>query len=615
MYAPDTGHMLIIEHDRIPGRLPGLTADRLATKGKDVEEWADLHFFRPIGARIAQHLAHTRVTADQVTLVSLIIGLGAGHLFVYANPWLNGLGFVLFIVSDLFDSADGQLARLRGTSTQFGRALDGISDGLRFVNLGGHLLVRLVLTGGWSWPAATALVAVAAVSQSAQNAAIDFIRQAFLAVAVGRGSELGIDESNEPRGASRRRRLAIWIYRTYSRRQKRMFPRTAALLRVVADHGLGPSAAAVYRARIAPVVQHCAWLGQNFRFVILGVTAVAGWPAGLLWCTVGPMNVVLVWLLRAQERGARRALQAAELAGAGSPPTGSAMMPPVVAWRVAGRSRSRVRGSSVAELSASIAHEINQPLASLVANAHACQAWLSHEPPNLARAQVTLQRIIREGHFAAEVVQRIRGLFQKAAPVKAPVSINQAVAEVLHMLSDEIRDNKIVAETELAPDLPVIDADPVQIQQVLINLVHNAIESMAGRTDQPKVLVLRSQRRGEELFIQVCDHGVGIKDPTLVFEPFFTTKESGMGMGLAIARSIVEAHGGHIQAGANEDRGTTFSLTLPLTSSVPAWGPPRVRRAPNGDRFAAVGGGAGVMRARSRPRSSPEPVRRRRRPR
>ncbi len=298
---------------------PGLAAAGLATKGDEVEEWADLHFFRPIGARIARGLAHTRVTADQVTLVSLIIGLGAGHLFVYANPWLNGLGFVLFIVSDVFDSADGQLARYRGTSTQFGRALDGISDGLRFVNLGGHLIVRLALTAGWSWPAAAAFILVAAVSQSAQNSAIDFVRHAFLAVAVGRGSELRVDGSNDAPGSSRLQRLALSIYRSYTRHQLRMFPRTAALVQVQADEGLPPSAIATYRARIAPVVRRCAWLGQNLRFVVLGVTAIAGWPAGLAWCTIGPMNVVLVWLLQAQERGARRTLLVAKTARHGPP--------------------------------------------------------------------------------------------------------------------------------------------------------------------------------------------------------------------------------------------------------------------------------------------------------
>jgi PAS domain S-box-containing protein len=222
--------------------------------------------------------------------------------------------------------------------------------------------------------------------------------------------------------------------------------------------------------------------------------------------------------------------------------------------------------ATVAEMSASIAHEINQPLASVVTNAHACQTWLSHEPPNLERAQATLERIIRDGHSAAEVVRRIRALFKEAAPVKALLDMNQIVAEVLRVLSDELRDNSIVVETELAADLPKIAGDHVQLQQTLINLVHNATESMAGLTSRRKSLVLRSRRQGEELLIQVRDHGVGITDPALVFEPFFTTKESGMGMGLSISRSIVEAHGGRIWATANEDVGTTFSFTLPLAS-------------------------------------------------
>jgi PAS domain S-box-containing protein len=222
--------------------------------------------------------------------------------------------------------------------------------------------------------------------------------------------------------------------------------------------------------------------------------------------------------------------------------------------------------ATVAELSASIAHEINQPLASVVTNAHACQTWLSHDPPNLERAQATLERIIRDGHSAAEVVRRIRALFKEAAPVKAPLDINQIVAEVLRVLSDELRDNSIVVETELAVDLPRIVGDHVQIQQTLINLVHNATEAMAVLIGRPKSLVVRSAREGDHLLIAVRDCGVGIKDPTLVFEPFFTTKESGMGLGLSISRSIIEAHGGRIWATANEDAGTTISFTLPLAS-------------------------------------------------
>jgi len=222
------------------------------------------------------------------------------------------------------------------------------------------------------------------------------------------------------------------------------------------------------------------------------------------------------------------------------------------------------QAATVAELSASIAHEINQPLASVVTNAHACQTWLSRDPPNLDRALATLERIIRDGHSAAEVVRRIRALFKEAAPVKAFLDMNQIVAEVLRVLSDEIRDNSVTVETDLEADLPMIAADPVQIQQTLINLVHNAIEAMAGLADPAKLLVLTSRRKESELLIQVRDHGAGVKDAALIFEPFFSTKASGMGMGLSICRSIVEAHGGRVWATANEDAGMTFSFTLSL---------------------------------------------------
>jgi hypothetical protein len=224
--------------------------------------------------------------------------------------------------------------------------------------------------------------------------------------------------------------------------------------------------------------------------------------------------------------------------------------------------------ATVAELSASIAHEINQPLASVVTNAHACQAWLSHEPPNLERARVTLERIIRDGHSAAEVVRRIRALFKEAAPVKSLLDVNQVVGEMLGLLTEELRDNGVVVDTELATDLPMIEADQVQVQQVLINLVHNAIEAMSAPADRAKDLRVSTRRVADEVLIEVRDHGAGVGDQALIFEPFFTTKPSGMGMGLAICRSIAEAHGGRLWGAANDDGGMTFSVALPIP--VPA---------------------------------------------
>ena len=225
-----------------------------------------------------------------------------------------------------------------------------------------------------------------------------------------------------------------------------------------------------------------------------------------------------------------------------------------------------MRIATVAELSASIAHEINQPLASVVTNGQACQVWLAHEPPNLDRARATLERIIRDGRGAADVVSRIRALFKQAAPAKGLLAINDVVREVLELMSEELRVAAIKVETTLAPDLPMTLADGVQIQQTLINLVHNAIDAMEDVASRRKVLSLGTHCDGPALTIHVHDQGRGLTDPTAIFDPFVTTKESGMGMGLAICRSIIEAHDGRLWASSNHEGGATFTFTLPLVS-------------------------------------------------
>ena len=267
------------------------TAPTLATKGDEVEEWLDLRFFRPIGIRLARALAPTRISPDQVTMWSLATGLVAGHLLFYNNVQLNALGWFLFIVSDIFDSADGQLARLRGTSTMLGRMLDGLSDSARFINLYAHLAARLIIFGHWPAVGAIALSLAALLSHTWQAAAVDFIRHAFLAMS-GRQSELELPEDLQDRS------LAQWFYGGWVRRQAGMFPRTVSLERQRRLGTLSSVDQERYLEHAAPLLGRCVWLGQNVRWLLILLTVVPGWPAAMLWITVLPLNLVLfvfVW--------------------------------------------------------------------------------------------------------------------------------------------------------------------------------------------------------------------------------------------------------------------------------------------------------------------------------
>ncbi len=224
--------------------------------------------------------------------------------------------------------------------------------------------------------------------------------------------------------------------------------------------------------------------------------------------------------------------------------------------------------ATVAELAASIAHEINQPLAALVANAHACQRWLSAEPPNLERAQVTVDRILRDGRDAAEVVSRIRALFKRTTLTRTLLDVNEVIAEVSRLMSDELSSRTVTIATDLDAKLPATWVDRVQMQQVIVNLVRNSIEAMESADSHPKVLSIRSRRDGSDgVLVEIRDTGIGVEDVERIFEPFFSTKGHGMGMGLAICRSIVEAHEGRLWATRNSPRGATFSIRLPVGAS------------------------------------------------
>jgi PAS domain S-box-containing protein len=221
--------------------------------------------------------------------------------------------------------------------------------------------------------------------------------------------------------------------------------------------------------------------------------------------------------------------------------------------------------ATVSELAASIAHEISQPLAAIVANSHAIQRWLSAEPPNLERAQVTAERIIRDGAGAAEVVNRIRALFKRTDLTRTLLDLNDVISEVNRLLADQVSTRSVRIETDLADDLPAIWADRVQMQQVIANLARNGVEAMESEESHPKVLSIRSRRDGtNSVLIEIRDSGSGLEDVEKVFEPFFTTKQEGMGMGLAICRWIVEAHEGRLWAGHNSPRGAVFTFTLPI---------------------------------------------------
>ncbi len=225
------------------------------------------------------------------------------------------------------------------------------------------------------------------------------------------------------------------------------------------------------------------------------------------------------------------------------------------------------QAASLAELSASIAHEVNQPLAAVVANSHACQRWLMAEPPNMERAQRTVERIIRDANSAADVVSRIRALFKQSADRRIQTTLSSIIAEVRGLMTDETWRRRVRIDVQVDGSLPFIAIDRIQIQQVLINLIRNGIDALDAETSD-RVIEIHAQQVGNVVQTEIRDRGQGIEFPEKMFEPFFTTKEKGMGMGLAICRSIVELHGGRLWAEKNEPRGATLIFTLPIETKA-----------------------------------------------
>jgi len=230
------------------------------------------------------------------------------------------------------------------------------------------------------------------------------------------------------------------------------------------------------------------------------------------------------------------------------------------------------RLTTVGELAASIAHEINQPLAGVVTSANAALNWLASNPANLPKTRESLERILRDGTRAGEVLTRIRALLKRAPPTKSLVDVNQAVREVLALVTGEIRQRSVELSLELTSSLPGIHGDSIQLQQVLLNLIKNAIEAMIGVAGRPKTLRIHSTL-GElddrpAVVVKVSDTGIGFSpaEAERLFEAFHTTKPQGMGMGLWISRLIIEGHGGRLWAEPNNGRGATFAFRLPAIS-------------------------------------------------
>jgi C4-dicarboxylate-specific signal transduction histidine kinase len=231
------------------------------------------------------------------------------------------------------------------------------------------------------------------------------------------------------------------------------------------------------------------------------------------------------------------------------------------------------RMTMMGELTSSIAHEVNQPLAAVVTNGDACLRWLGNEPPNLNKARESVTGIIREANRASEIIKRIRALAKKTPPQKTLLAVNEAIEEAIGLVGAELARHRVSLLKELGPDLPPVLGDRVQFQQVILNLIANGIDAMDAVNERPRELFISSKSIDDgRVLISVSDCGAGIGQGSAdhLFEAFFTTKQHGMGLGLSISRTIVEGHGGRLWAMANELHGATFQFTLPMAMAAGA---------------------------------------------
>jgi len=217
-------------------------------------------------------------------------------------------------------------------------------------------------------------------------------------------------------------------------------------------------------------------------------------------------------------------------------------------------------------MAATIAHEINQPLAAIVANGNAGLRWLDRQGPNLKEARSAFERVVKDGHRAAQIVTSIRAMFKKDTGAKSPVAMNELVCDVVSTSLGELKSRQVSLSLQLLDNLPPVQADPVQLQQVLLNLLTNAIDSMASVADRPHTLTVRSENLENCILISVQDSGTGIppEHAERLFDAFFTTKSNGIGLGLSICRSIVESHGGRVSVFPAHPHGSIFQVILPV---------------------------------------------------
>lgn len=228
------------------------------------------------------------------------------------------------------------------------------------------------------------------------------------------------------------------------------------------------------------------------------------------------------------------------------------------------------RASSFGVLTASIAHEVNQPLSGIITNASTCLRMLGADPPNLDGARETARRTIRDGNRASDVIKRLRALFGKTDVTMETVDLNESVNDIIKLFRSELHRGRVMLQTDLTDDLPPVTGDRVQLQQVILNLLLNALEAMSDIDDRPRYLLVKTEHdvdRGAR--VSVADTGVGFGplDPAHLFDAFYTTKPGGMGIGLSVSKSIIDNHDGRLWAATNESGGATFAFSLPQQSA------------------------------------------------